>query len=343
MTSNMKNNTTISSTLFMIFIINTILFLLSLSSTTATSCDSSISHSRTSRLLPSTSSNKYRPATTVYSSSDVPKNDIDLLEFPLNLEYLEAEFFLWGALGYGLDKIAPQLALGGQPPKGVKKARLDSFTRDIITQFAFQEVGHLRAIKEVVGGGFPRPLLDLSAKSFAKVMDSAFGFALVPPFDPYANELNYLLATYLVPYVGLTGYVGSSHLFKGDRSKKLAAGLLAVESAQDAVVRAYLYERAMQRVRPYGITVAEFTAKISQLRDKLGGDGLKDEGIVVPPAMGAEGKIAGNVIAGNDYSVAYRRTPQEILRIVYGGNGDEHVPGGFFPNGANGTIATSYL
>ncbi|KAI3959860.1 hypothetical protein MKW92_015195 [Papaver armeniacum] len=317
----MKNSTSISLTLFMIFVINTFLILSLLSSqyATATSC-----HSGTSRLLPSTSSNKYTPATTVHSSSessDVPKNDIDLLEFPLNLEYLEAEFFLWGALGYGLDKIAPQLALGGQPPKGVKKARLDSFTRDIITQFAFQEVGHLR------------PLLDLSAKSFAKVMDSAFGFALVPPFDPYANELNYLLATYLVPYVGLTGYVGSSHLFKGDRSKKLAAGLLAVESAQDAVVRAYLYERAMQRC----------AHMISQLRDKLGGDGLKDEGIVVPPAMGAEGKIAGNVIAGNDYSVAFRRTPQEILRIVYGGNGSEHVPGGFFPNGANGTIATSYL
>ncbi|MCL7039033.1 hypothetical protein MKW94_012565 [Papaver nudicaule] len=336
------NNT---SLFIMIFIINTILILLSSSSShyaTATSC----SHSGTSRLLPSTSNNRYKTTTSVHSvseSEDVPKNDIDLLEFPLNLEYLEAEFFLWGALGYGLDKIAPQLALGGQPPKGVKKAKLGPFTRDIITQFAFQEVGHLRAIKEVVGGGFPRPLLDLSAKSFAKVMDSAFGFALVPPFDPYSNELNYLLATYLVPYVGLTGYVGSSHLFKGDRSKKLAAGLLAVESAQDAVVRAYLYERAMQKVSPYGITVAEFTAKISMLRDKLGGDGLMDEGIVVPPSMGAEGKISGNVIAGNDYSVAYRRTPKEILRIVYGGNGNEHVPGGFFPNGANGTIATSYL
>ncbi|KAI3939238.1 hypothetical protein MKX01_002106 [Papaver californicum] len=150
---------------------------------------------------------------------------------------------------------------------------------------------------EVVGGGFPRPLLDLSANYFSKVMDSAFVFAFVPPFDPYANELNYFLATYLVPYVGLIGYVGSSHLFKGDRSKKLAAGLLAVESAQDAVVEhicTRIYKR--QRVRPYGITVAEFMSKIPQLRDKLGGDGLKDEGIVVPPAMGAEGKISGNVI-----------------------------------------------
>lgn len=123
---------------------------------------------------------------------------------------------------------------------------------------------------------------------------------------------------------------------------QLVAGLLAVESAQDAVIRSLLYERARMKVEPYDITVAEFTEHISDLRDKLGGSGLKDEGIVVPPVLGAEGKISGNVIAGNQYSLAYERTPKEILRIVYG-TGDEHTPGGFFPKGALGHIARSYL
>lgn len=69
--------------------------------------------------------------------------------------------------------------------------------------------------------GFPRPLLDLSPSSFAKVVDLAFGRRLNPPFDPYANTLNFLLASYLVPYVGLTGYVGSSPKLKAAASKKV--------------------------------------------------------------------------------------------------------------------------
>ncbi|CAL5345607.1 unnamed protein product [Camellia sinensis] len=274
-------------------------------------------------------------------NSAIPGSDIDLLEFPLNLEYLEAEFFLWGSLGYGLDSIAPNLTMGGPPPVGTTKARLDPFTKDVILQFAFQEVGHLRAIKNTVRG-FPRPLLNLSAEAFGNVMNSAFGRALKPAFDPYANELNFLLASYVIPYVGLTGYVGANPKLQSPISKRLVAGLLAVESGQDAVIRGLLYERAREKVTPYGITVAEFTDRISELRNKLGSAGVKDEGLIVPTFQGAEGKLRGNVLAGDQNSVGYDRTPEEILRIIYS-SGDEHVPGGFYPKGADGRIAKSHL
>ncbi|KAM0013323.1 hypothetical protein Hdeb2414_s0044g00741891 [Helianthus debilis subsp. tardiflorus] len=123
---------------------------------------------------------------------------------------------------------------------------------------------------------------------------------------------------------------------------QLVAGLLGVESGQDAVIRSLLYERANKKVVPYKITVGKFTQKISQLRDKLGKDGLKDEGLKVPIKLGAEKKIQGNVLAGDEDSLAYGRTPQEILRIVYG-TGDEKAPGGFYPKGGDGVIAKSYL
>jgi len=71
-------------------------------------------------------------------------SDDDLLEFPLNLEYLEAEFFLFGSLGHGLDVVASDLANGGPPPIGAKMAKLGKFIKDIILQFGLQEVGHLR-------------------------------------------------------------------------------------------------------------------------------------------------------------------------------------------------------
>nr|XP_027192146.1 desiccation-related protein PCC13-62-like [Cicer arietinum] len=233
--------------------------------------------------------------------------DSDHIEFALNLEYLEAEFFLYGSSGHGLDVVAP------------------------------------KAIKSAVKG-FPRPLLDLSKSSFAKVMDSAFGRPLVPPFDPYANDINFLLASYVIPYVGLTGYVGANPLLQNATSRRLVGGLLGVESGQDAVIRTLLYQADNQKllVKPYDVSVAEFTNRISTLRNKLGHGGLKDEGLVVSKKQGSEGSVSGNILAGDKYSLSYPRTPQEILRIVYG-SGNESVPGGFYPHGGKGHIATSYL
>jgi hypothetical protein len=123
---------------------------------------------------------------------------------------------------------------------------------------------------------------------------------------------------------------------------QLVAGLLAVESGQDAVIRGLLYEYALIRLHPYGITVAEFTNRISDLRNKLGQEGIKDEGLVVPKKFGAEGQIRGNVLAGDEYSIGYAWTPEEILRVVYG-SGNESTPGGFYPKGADGRIAKSHL
>lgn len=62
----------------------------------------------------------------------LPIFDVDLLEFSLNLEYLEAEFFLFSSQGRGLDMLAPNLTQGGPPPIGVQEANLDSITRVVI-------------------------------------------------------------------------------------------------------------------------------------------------------------------------------------------------------------------
>ena len=104
----------------------------------------------------------------------------------------------------------------------------------------------------------------------------------------------------------------------------------------------YLYERAEEVVLPYNIKVAEFTTRISELRNRLAKCGIKDEGIIVPLQLGAENRTESNVLSANFYSISYRRTPAEILRILYN-TGDEHLPGGFYPHGANGTIARDFL
>ncbi|XP_054820735.1 ferritin-like catalase Nec2 [Prosopis cineraria] len=294
----------------------------------------------TSFLLPLFAPNCYSSKIIVNAAANA-NNDKDLIECALNLEYLGAEFFLFGSMGYGLDTVSPNLAQGGPSPVGGQMARLDPLTKDIICQFGLQEVGYLRAIKSTVKG-FPRPLLNVSREVFGTIMDRAFGRPMVPPFDRYANSINFLLASYLIPYVGLTGYVRANPMLQSTTSKQLVAGLLGVESGQDAVIRALLYEKKSGLVVPYGMSVAEFTDRISKLRDNLGNAGLKDEGLVVPIEQGSEGKVTGNILSANNNSLSYGRTPQEILRISYGG-GNESVPGGFYPNGADGRIAKSYL
>uniref|UniRef100_A0A0E0KDM3 Desiccation-related protein PCC13-62 n=1 Tax=Oryza punctata TaxID=4537 RepID=A0A0E0KDM3_ORYPU len=268
-------------------------------------------------------------------------HDVDPVQFALNLEYTEAEFFLHAAFGEGLDHFAPNLTLGGPPPVGATKASLDELTWRVCAEFSYQEIGHLRAIQKTVGA-ILRPQIDLSAHNFARVMDEAIGYHLDPPFDPYTNSLNFLLAVYVIPYLGINGYTGTNPLIDGYATKRLVAGLLAVESGQDAVVRGLLFERRHETVAPYHITVAEFTDRVSALRNRLGQCGVKDEGLIVPKLLGAEGKICTNILSANTDSLSYSRTPAELLRILYL-TGDEHVPGGFFPKGANGRIARKFL
>ncbi|CAI0395716.1 unnamed protein product [Linum tenue] len=284
--------------------------------------------------------------TTAHCAPINAASDRDQIQFALNLEFLEAELFLHAALGHGLDEIAPEYALGGPPPVGAQKAQLGPIVWRIVEEFGFQEIGHLRAIFETVGG-VPRPLYDLSARNFGAIFDEAvggyFGGKLEPPFNPYLCETNFLLACYLIPYVGLNGYVGTIPNLAKYTSRRLVAGLLGAEAGQDAVFRTLLYERAQEQVQPYNnITVADFTAALSELRNRLGMCGLKDEGLWVPPELGAENRTESNVLSLDFSSLAYARTPPEVLRIVYG-TGDEHRPGGFLPRGGNGKIAMDLL
>ncbi|KAJ7299869.1 hypothetical protein O6H91_Y130100 [Diphasiastrum complanatum] len=274
--------------------------------------------------------------------SDVAQGDVDLFNFVLNLEYLEAELFLWSAYGYGLDQIAPQLTGGGPPPAGLEKAQLDEFTRDIVAQLGNQEVGHLSAIRATVtDAAISRPYLNLSVGVWTKIFDSAFGMNLNPPFNPYVNSLNFLLAIYAVPYVGLTGYVGANPNLVGYTSKRLLAGLLGVEAGQDAIIRSLLYEKKDERVHPYPYSVADFTNKLSELRNRLDNEGsIDDLGLTAPQT--ATPPVHGSILSADKRWVSFSRTPEQILSIVYS-TGDPSKPGGFYPYGGNGEIARYYL
>jgi hypothetical protein len=84
-----------------------------------------------------------------------------------------------------------------------------------------------RALKKALGSYyFPRVQLDLSNATWGKLIDGAFGHKLNPPFNPYDNTLNFVLGMYTLPYVGLTGYVGTSPLLHGAGAKAVLTYLL---------------------------------------------------------------------------------------------------------------------
>ncbi|TVU17799.1 hypothetical protein EJB05_33856 [Eragrostis curvula] len=284
-----------------------------------------------------------RPAAPRRGALPVYPSDMEQLQFLLNAKYVEAEWFLHGALGRGVDFLDRNLSGGGPRPVGARKADLDFRTTEIAAELGYQEVGHIRAIKQYVGG-FPRPAIDLSADRFAMVMDDAMGARLDPPFDPYANSVNFLLASYVLPHVTAAATMGISSTLMGYLSKRLQASILAVEAGQDAVIRLLLYQRADEVVAPYqGHTVADFTRRISDWRNRLSGCGAKDEGVkVLDRQQGAERRTISNILGAGEDSLGFQRTPAEVLRILYGSR-NEQIPGGFLPRGANGTIARGFF
>ena len=89
-----------------------------------------------------------------------------------------------------------------------------------------------------------------------------------------------------------------------------------------------LYAKGM--ATPSLITSA---GKISDARDSLDGTTDDDQGIA-----GTGG--AANIVPADSNSIAFARTPAQVLNIAYL-NAAKVTMGGFFPKGLNATIITS--
>ena len=98
--------------------------------------------------------------------------DADVLNFALNLEYLEAQFYLYAATGQGLspsDTAAPSGYTGSYTQGTVTVgsaaavAGLTSQEQDIINEIAYEEQEHVRFLRAALGSSaVPMPSIDLS-------------------------------------------------------------------------------------------------------------------------------------------------------------------------------------
>jgi hypothetical protein len=256
--------------------------------------------------------------------AETPDIDVAILNFALNLEYLEAEFYLQAAFGRSLSAADSG---GGPAPIGGRKV---TFTSDAVRQYAeeiaIDEENHVKFLRSALGASaVARPQLDIGP-AFAAAANAAFGTTLTPAFDPYANDLFFLHGAFVFEDVGVTAYKGAARLITNKDYLEAAAGILAVEAYHAGEIRTQLYAQKDVVVAAYGVTVETIVKKISDLRAAAGGG--KDQGI------NDGGK--GNIVVTDANSIAFSRSTDEVLKIVtLGGVGNK---GGFFPNGLNGTI-----
>jgi len=245
--------------------------------------------------------------------------DVDIFNFALNLEYLEAEFYLRASVGQGLAT-AEVTGTGTLGP--VAGGRAVPFATQAIANYANEiarnERAHVNTLRAALGSNaVARPAIDLNlAFTFA-----ARAAGLAGPndtFDAFANETNFLLAAFIFEDVGVTAYNGAAPLIKDPANLAGAASILAVEAYHAGIIRTILYSRGL-------FSQAQ---AISNARDSLDGASDDDQGI--------GDTTTSNLTPVDQRGLVYARTPQQVLNIVYlNANGQ---PTGFFPNGLNGTV-----
>ena len=254
---------------------------------------------------------------TSTSASAATYTDADILNFALNLEYLEAEFYLRATTGQPLSAYTGVTGTGTQGT--VTGGSLVPFQNTALAYYALRvandELAHVRFLQTALGSSaIAEPSIDFTA-SFTTLAQAAGLIGAGQTFDPFADEISFLLGSYIFEDVGVTAYAGAANLLTSPDNLAYAASVLAVEGYHAGAIRGYLSQ----------IGAGDATNAISALRNKLGG--VPDNGTST-----TDNPYTFNNVDYNGQT--YRRTTQQVLNIVYGGASP--TAGLFFPKGVNG-------
>ena len=252
--------------------------------------------------------------------------DNDVLNFALNLEYLEAEFYLYATTGSGLSSADAGSGAGTtKVPSGMAAVPWGSSgLAQYANEIAQDEVNHVRFLRKAItdnkGTPVARPDIDLT---FFAPLAVAASITPTPSFNPFTSPQGFLIGAFVFEDVGVTAYNGAAPLLTDKTILTAAAGILGVEAYHAAAIRSLLIGTAASTKDQTYVDIAN---KVSTLRGSLGG--------------GNETTLTSKSIVAADMTnaIAFSRTTDQVLQIVYGAAGKGLSKGGFFPNGLNGTI-----
>jgi len=290
--------------------------------------------------------------------------DADILNFALNLEYLEANFYYLAAFGTTIDKAnaastaagAPLITLSGTVGTAgtVSGGSQVPFTTIPVASYALEtaveEGKHVQLLLSALGSAaVAQPAINLgtSFQTLAAAAKIPGGAA----FSPYASDATFLVGAYVFEDVGVTAYHGAASLLTSSANLTTAAGILAVEAYHAGLVRT-----TINYLDPTGANIAGYTNLISTLRAELSQAGLlgvapsaydsnpDDYGLAdFQVSLAGGGNVTATRITDADSTnvVAFARNTTQVLNIVTGGGavmGTTAVSpatGVFFPNGMN--------
>jgi hypothetical protein len=244
--------------------------------------------------------------------------DSDYLNYALNLEYLEAEFYLRAATGNGLSASdtgnATSKTTGGTMVPGLTMVQ-----SEYIYEIAQNELDHVRFLRSALStAAVAAPAIDLT-NSFNTLASAA---GLGSSFDPFSSYANFLIGAFIFEDVGVTAYHGAAKLLTNKTNLTAAAEIHAVEAYHAGSVRSQIVLA--------GSTLVTTANAVEMVRSMLGG--------------GNETTLSatGIVPADSTNSIGFERTTDQVLHIVYGTGGGAGVKSGtFFPSGMNGNISVT--
>jgi hypothetical protein len=273
-------------------------------------------------------------------------NDVAILEFALNLEYLEAEFYVRASYGHGLSP-----SLLGNNPGAVTGGHQVNFTMPLVQKYAreiaVEERKHVEFIRAALsalnnGSVISCPAIDFET-AFSTLGNAA---GLGSNFDPFKSDMDFMLGAYVFEDVGVTAYHGAVTLITSPAVLNYAAGILAVEAYHAGLIRTVLFANGM----------SSQTAAISHLRATLDGtastQNVDDHGVggfteSAISITNCSDELNGTLLGGfpnvppmppGNNAIAFDRTTRQVLNIVYGA---QNAPNGlFFPKGLNGIITS---
>ena len=276
------------------------------------------------------------PTPTPNPTPTATANDVAILNFALNLEYLEANYYNQGAFGTGVASGSL-----GSNPGTVTGGRAVTFTDQsvaaYIREIAADENAHIAFLRRELGSAaVSQPAINIAGDATGAFTAAARAARVIgdnETFDPYASQDNFLLGGMLLSDVGVTAYKGAAQLIDSKLFLEAAAGILAVEAYHSGLIRTLLYRRGLDEA-----AIFQNVQLISNARDNLDGPEDLDQGISSDDNH--NDVEASNIVPTDINGIVFGRTSGQVLNIAYL-NRAQVTQGGFFPNGVNGTINQS--
>lgn len=159
--------------------------------------------------------------------------DADILNFALNLEYLEAEFYAmatWGATLVGLGVLTKADESGPTTGGNMVKDFSASVEADMATNLRMDEIKHVQYLRAALGSyAVKKPAIDLAALGFG-----------------FANVNDWLKLARIFEDVGVSAYLGAAPLIMSKTYLGAAGAILATEAQHSGTIRRSCVARGIQ-------------------------------------------------------------------------------------------------